>query len=306
MNIWTELYRPRQVEDYVFQNPEQKEQVNKWISQGKIPHLLFSGSPGTGKTTLAKLLIHKLGVQDHDILEINASRERGIDTIRNTIVKFSSTMPFGDFKVILMDEADYLTPDAQASMRGVMEEYAETARFILTCNYPNKIIPALHSRCQGFHINNLDQTEFTARVATILMQENVEFELDILDTFVKATYPDLRKCLNLVQQSVTNNTLLPPSTTNASTQDYKLAAVELMKSKKTREARKLICSQIRADEIDDFFRWCYSNLELFSKTETGQDKAIIIIKNALVGHALMSDTEISVAAMLAELSQIGE
>ena len=251
-------------------------------------------------------MIHKLGVQDHDILEINASRERGIDTIRNTIVKFSSTMPFGDFKVILMDEADYLTPDAQASMRGVMEEYAETARFILTCNYPNKIIPALHSRCQGFHINNLDQTEFTARVATILMQENVEFELDILDTFVKATYPDLRKCLNLVQQSVTNNTLLPPSTTNASTQDYKLAAVELMKNNKTREARKLICSQIRADEIDDFFRWCYSNLELFSKTETGQDKAIIIIKNALVGHALMSDTEISVAAMLAELSQIGE
>jgi replication factor C small subunit len=117
-----------------------------------------------------------------------------VDTIRDKITNFVATMPFGIFKVVLLDEADYISPNGQAALRGVMETYHASARFILTCNYPNRVIPALHSRCQGFHIDRVDLTEFTARVATVLVGEAVEFDLDTLDSYVRATYPDLRKC----------------------------------------------------------------------------------------------------------------
>jgi replication factor C small subunit len=169
--LWVEKYRPGTVDGYVFRDNHQKEQVQSWIKQGTIPHLLFSGNAGIGKTTLAKILFNELEIQDLDILEINASRTNSVEDVRDKIVNFVQMIPFGDFKVVLLDEADYLSPNAQAALRGVMEEYHTTARFILTCNYPNRIIPALHSRCQGFHIERVDQTEFTARVATILVEE---------------------------------------------------------------------------------------------------------------------------------------
>jgi replication factor C small subunit len=208
--LWTEKYRPNQLVDYVFRDQAQREQVEGWVKSGAIPHLLFSGSPGVGKTTLARILIHELGIDPFDVMEINASRENNIDTIRAKITGFVQTMPFGDFKIVLLDEADYITPNGQAALRGVMETYSSTARFILTCNYPNRVIPALHSRCQGFHIERVDVTEFTARMATILVTESVEFDLDTLDSYVKATYPDLRKCINLCQMNTLDGRLSAP------------------------------------------------------------------------------------------------
>ena len=301
--LWVEKYRPNTVDGYVFRDAGQKKQILTWIKDGSIPHLLLSGSPGIGKTTLAKLLLHELEIPEYDILEMNASRERGINEVRDRITNFIQMMPFGPFKVVLLDEADYLTPEAQAAMRGVMEEYSNTSRFILTCNHPNKIIPAIHSRCQQMHFASIDQTEFTARVATILVEENMEFDLDTLDTYVKVTYPDLRKCINFVQQNCQDDRLVGAKESDAGTADYRIQMVELFKARKITEARKLICSQARPEEMDEIYRWLYDNVSIFGD-EAIQDKAILIIKQGLVDHTLVMDPEINLAATLIRLAHL--
>jgi len=303
-NLWTETYRPKTVDDYVFRDQKQKNQAKSWIDSGSIPHLLFSGSPGVGKTTIAKVLINELEIDEFDLLEINASRENSVDTIREKIISFVETMPFGDFKVVLLDEADYISPNGQAALRGVMETYHASARFILTCNYPNKIIPALHSRCQGFHIDRIDTTEFTARVATVLVKENIEFNLDTLDTYVKATYPDLRKCLNICQMNSSDGSLSLPSGDEGGSQDYKLAVVDLFKEGKILEARSLLCNNVRPDEMEDVFRWMYDNLDLWASEQEKQDQAILIIRDGLVNHTLVADPEINLSATLCELTSL--
>jgi len=302
--LWTEKYRPSTLTDYVFRDDAQRKQVQGWVDQKTIPHLLFSGAPGTGKTTLAKVLINMLDVNEYDVLEINASRENSVDSVREKITNFVATMPFGEFKIVLLDEADYISPNGQAALRGVMETYASSSRFILTCNYPNKVIPALHSRCQGFHIEKIDHTEFTARIATVLVTEGVELDIETLDSYVKATYPDLRKCLNLVQMNTVDGVLVKPNESDNSTADYRLAVVDLFKSGKILEARKMLCSQVRPEEMDELFRWMYDNLELWGSTQEQHDAAILIIAKGLRNIPMVADQEINLAATLVELSQI--
>ena len=301
--LWVEKYRPNTVDGYVFRDAHQKEQVLAWIKQKSIPHLLFSGNAGIGKTTLAKILFNELDINDLDLLEINASRTNSVDDVRDKIINFVQMIPFGEFKVVLLDEADYLSPNAQAALRGVMETYHTTARFVLTCNYPNRIIPALHSRCQGFHLERVDITEFTARIAEILITENIQFDIDTLDTFVKATYPDLRKCINTVQMNSLDGTLHSPEAGDTGEADYKLRMVELFKAGKISEARKLVCGQARPEEMEEIYRWLYDNVEIFGD-ESIQDKAILIIKQGLVDHVLVIDPEINLAATLIRLSHL--
>jgi replication factor C small subunit len=301
--LWVEKYRPTKFEDYVWRDNAQRKQVESWIKEKSIPHLLLSGTPGIGKTTMAKILVNEIGIEDADLLEVNASRETGIDFIRDKIIPFISSIAWGPFKVVLLDEADRLSPQAQDSLKGIVEEYTNYARFILTCNNPNMVVPALHSRCQQFHFTKLDQTEFTARAATILVEESVEFELDTLDLYVSATYPDLRKCINLLQQNTSDNALHSPHNEDAGSLDYKFEMVELFKAGKISEARKLLCGKARPEEMNQIYRWLYDNVDIFGD-EYMQDKAILKIKQGLVDHTLVSDPEINLSATLINLQYL--
>jgi replication factor C small subunit len=303
--LWVEKYRPNTVDGYVFVDQAQRDQVTSWIKDGSIPHLLFSGGPGTGKTTLAKMLINELGIDEYDVMFANGSKEaRKVEWV-DKLISFCQTMPFSKFKVVLIDEADYMNPNSvQPALRNLMEDYSHSVRFILTCNYPNKILPPIHSRCQQLHIPKTDHTEFTARVATVLVTENIEFDIDTLDTYVKATYPDLRKCLNLVQQNSTTGTLVAPGATDKSVGDWKLDAVQLFKQGKIREGRTLICQQSTPEEAEDIFRWMYDNLDLWSKDVERQDQAIIIIRNGMANMPLVADQEINLSATISELCQL--
>jgi DNA polymerase III delta prime subunit len=303
--LWTELYRPSTIDDYVFRDNKQKSQVTGWVKNGAIPHLLFSGSAGTGKTTLAKVLLNELGVDDGDVMIINASNENNVDTMRSKINGFSGSLPFsGDFKYVLLDEADYLTQNAQAILRNMMETYSSTCRFILTCNYPNKIIPAIHSRCQGFHIEKLDQTEFTVRIATILLTEEISFQPDDLDVYVKSTYPDLRKCINMVQQNIVDGVLQQPGSGEGGESDWILEYVALFQIGKIADARKMIVAKARAEEYESVYRKLYENLDWFGETDIKKGKALLCIRDGLVNHALVADPEINLSATLLELQMI--
>ena len=303
--LWVEAYRPTTVDGYVFVDQAQREQVEAWIRDGSIPHLMLSGPAGTGKTTLAKLLINELGVDEYDVMYANGSKEARKMEWVDKLISFCQTMPYGKFKVVLIDEADYMNPSSvQPALRNLMEDYSQTVRFILTCNYPHRIIAPLHSRCQGFHIVKTDHTEFTARVATVLVTEGIEFNLDVLDLYVSATYPDLRKCLNLVQPNSVTGRLVPPSSSDKSVRDWKLDCVDLFKKGKVREARTLLCQSSSPEEADEIFRWMYNNLDLFGSTVEQQDQAIVIIRNGIVNIPLIADQEINLSATLIELAKI--
>lgn len=299
-NLWVEEFRPETVDDYVFKNDDQKDQFKKWIDEEYIPHLLLVGHQGSGKTSIALILKNELNVSDADFLMLNSSMENNVETVREKIKNFCTTVAFGStLKIVLCDEFDNMSQQAQYMLRNLMETYSETCRFILTANYENKIIPALHSRCQKIQFDAMDETEFTCKVAKILSEKNIKFTIDTIDTYVKATYPDLRKCINVIQQNSTTGQLIEPTEN-----DYISQIIDCFKKKNISEGRKIIAKNAQQNDYPKIYRFFYDNLDLWADDEDKQNQAILIIAKRLKDHSLVADPEINMSACLIELLDI--
>lgn len=304
--LWVEKYRPHTIDQYVFQNPTHAKSVKAMIEDKSIPHLLFAGVRGTGKTTLARILIDAIGVDPMDVYTANASDKRGIEVFRNEIKSFAETAAIGAFKVVYLEEADQLTPDAQKALKSFTEDSSDYLRFIFTTNHANKMIIELRSRCQEFFFKASPPDDIAEYVVTVLAAEKVKFKLDLVDKYVAAGWPDVRKIVNLVQQNTINGVLQEPSLESIAA-EYKLQLLDMLSEKKWSDARQLVCGNVAADQWEDFFRFMYENVHkvpTFGNSKEKWEEAIVLIADYLYKHSLVADPEINAAALIIRLSMV--
>jgi DNA polymerase III delta prime subunit len=301
--LWVEKYRPKKLDDYIFQDDNQRAQIERMIKDGDIPHLLLCGVQGSGKTTLARILINELGIDDMDILEINASDKTGVDYIRDTILGFAESFPIGRYKVIHLEEFDHMSQAAQAMLRVVLEEAADTCRFICTCNYVNKIIPAIRSRMQDIHFKAPKDEDVVVKMIEMLDSEGVTFDPDALFSYIKQAYPDIRKIINNLQLNTVDGKLLSPKESGAGV-DYKFQLIDLMKACDIRGIRKLLASSIPQEDIESMYEFLYQNMTLLEPCKTNSaiaDRIILSIADGLRAHATTAFPYITMEATLIKI-----
>lgn len=303
--LWVEEYRPKTLDSVIFQDESLKSKFGTYIKSREIPNLLFSGVQGSGKTTLSRVLVRELKIDPADIMTINCSDEM-IDALRDKVKSFAYSMPIGKFKVVQLEEFDYLSQNGQALLRAIIEDTSAVTRFIATCNYENKIIPAIKSRFQQFNFKAPDQEAVYVLMAEILEKEGVEFEFDILDAFVSATYPDIRKTINLLQQYSQGGKLQAMTGSGNSSADWKFKLIDLLKGTDYRAMRKLVCENCSREEYDDVFRFLYENISksVKFKDPAKEEEAIVIIADHLYRHGICSDGEINIASLFITLGNI--
>jgi replication factor C small subunit len=291
--LWVEKYRPDILENYVG-NENLKETISKYIEQNDIQNLIFYGPAGTGKTTLAKLLVKNINC---DFIYINASDERGIETIRDKVSGFASTMSFKPLKVVILDEADFLTIQAQASLRNVIETFSKSTRFILTCNYIERIIDPLQSRCQTLKIIPPSKADVARHLCKVLSQENVNYDTDSVVNIVKKQYPDVRKMLNICQMSSKKGELVVDSQTLVSS-NYIDQIIELLPNNKSFKQIRQIIADSNVDDFEALYKALYERIDEYTIRDA---EAIIIIEEYLYHANFRIDKEINVMACIAKL-----
>jgi DNA polymerase III delta prime subunit len=301
--LWVEKYRPATIDEYIFQDKQQQIAILNFVADETIPHLLLSGVQGTGKTSLAFMLLNELDVDPSDVLKINASDENSVDVMRDKIKNFVSTWASGDYKIVVLDEADYISHNGQAVLRRMMEEFSDAARFIITCNYEHKILPAVKSRCQHFHFKSFPKDKIIDRVTEILLNESVIFEPHLVEKYVVAGYPDIRKIIHLLQQNTVAGELKASNVESSS--DWKFGLLDLLESDSWQQIRTLLCSTVVDDEWEDVYRFLYENIHKVPRfNEQSQwDEAIVIIADHLYKHSVVSMPDINAAAMFIKLEK---
>jgi len=295
--LWVEKYRPDNLDTYIG-NDHLKSKVSAYLESGDLPHLLLYGKAGTGKTTLAKILVKNI---ECDYLYINASDENNVETVRTKVKNFASTMGFKDYKIIILDECDYITPNAQAALRNLMETFSKHCRFILTCNFVERIIDPIQSRCQSFQIVPPSKKEVAIHIHDILLKENVMSDMKDLKVLINSGYPDIRRVINASQRNVVKGKL-KLDTTSIIQNDYKLKLLKILKTQNKKNAFKDIRQLLLDNKITDFadlFRLLYDEVDGWGKGHVAE--CILIIARYELSDGQVPDKEINAMAMLIEL-----
>ncbi len=295
--LWVEKYRPNNLDTYIG-NEHLKDKVSAYLESGDLPHLLLFGKAGTGKTTLAKILVNNI---ECDYLYINASDENNVETVRTKVKNFASTMGFKDYKVIILDECDYITPNAQAALRNLMETFSKHCRFILTCNFVERIIDPIQSRCQSFQIIPPSKKEVAKHTHDILLKENVMSDMNDLKVLIDSGYPDIRRVINAAQRNVVKGKL-KLDTTSIIQNDYKLKLLKILKTQDKKNGFKEIRQLLLDNKITDFadlFRLLYDEVDDWGKGHVAE--CILIIARYELSDGQVPDKEINAMAMLIEL-----
>tara|TARA_A200000159_G_scaffold99136_1_gene91886 strand:+ start:3290 stop:4237 length:948 start_codon:yes stop_codon:yes gene_type:complete len=297
-SLWVEKYRPRKLTEYVG-NEHLKQKVSDYLQSGDVPHLLFFGKAGTGKTTLAKLIVNSISC---DYIVINASDENNVDTVRNKVKGFASTIGFKDMKVIILDEFDYMTPNAQAILRNLMETFSKHCRFILTCNYVEKVIDPIQSRCQTFQIVPPTKKDVAVQISQILGKEGIGFQPADLVPIIDSSYPDIRKIINTCQLNSTKGQL-KLDTTSVIDSDIKSKVVEILKGKDAKPNKWKNIRQAVADaRIQDFtelYTFLYEKVDDYGGSNTSN--IILILSESQHKDALVVDKEITFMSCIIQI-----
>ena len=297
-SLLVEKYRSKDLSEYVG-NEHIKKTIEQYLGQNDIQNLIFYGPAGTGKTTLAKLIVNNLNC---DYLYINASDERGIETIRDKVSGFASTASFKPLKVVILDEADFLTIQAQASLRNVIETFSRTTRFIMTCNYVERIIDPLQSRCQVLKIIPPSKKEVAIHLANIMAIEGTTYDLEDVKTIVNQYYPDLRKCLNTIQLSTQDQKLTIDKSVLVSSNYMTQILKELSNAKpKWREIRQIIANA-NVSDFEELYRYLYDNAHVYASGSEG--KVAIHINEYSYQSNFRIDKEINCMALIQKLIEL--
>lgn len=296
-SLWVEKYRPTDLSTYVG-NEHLKEKVKVYLESEDVPHLLLYGKAGTGKTTLAKIVVNNI---DCDYMYINASDENKVDDVRNKIKTFASSVGFKSLKVIILDECDYLTPNAQAALRNLMETFSKHCRFILTCNYVERIIDPIQSRCQSYKVVPPSKKEVAQQMVNILKEENCQFELDDIALIVNAGYPDIRRVINSAQRQIIDGKLTI-DTSSVIQNNYKLQLLEMLSNNsKLNDIRKLIADNSISD-YSELFRLLYDEVDNYGKGK--QAECIMNIAEAQFQDVNVVDKEINFMSLIIRIMRI--
>jgi len=296
-SLWVEKYRPNTLQTYIG-NDHLKSKVSVYLENGDVPHLLLFGRAGTGKTTLAKLIVSNI---DCDYLYINASDENSVDVVREKVKNFASTLGFKDMKVIILDECDYITPNAQAALRNLMETFSKNCRFILTCNYVERIIDPIQSRCQSFQIIPPDRKQVAQHLANILNNENIEYDIKDIATIVNGGYPDIRRVINGSQRQVVNGKLVIDENT-ITQNDYKTKVLEILKTQDKKSSFQNIRQLLADSKVSDFsdlFRLMFDTIDDWGTGHIAE--CILILSKYQQSDAVVVDKEINIMAMFVEI-----